>query len=128
MADQKGRTACHYAALLGRHDVLQAFGEAWRAQASEEYDRKVSDLRGRLVEASRDCRRRNVEHELRGAYEFAAREADRELRQRSKVRGGLRTCCTTDDLGRTPLHYAVACVDAAHTALTVRALMTGSAI
>ena len=51
VADQKGRTACHYASLMGRHDVLKAFGEAWRAQASEEYDRKVSDLRGRLVEA-----------------------------------------------------------------------------
>ena len=43
---RKAETACHYAALLGRHDVLQAGREAWRAQASEEHDRKRPDLRG----------------------------------------------------------------------------------
>lgn len=129
VADSRGRTACHYAALQGRSEILKAFGEAWRRQASAEYESKVKELRAHLVEQARASRRREAQRELVDAYEHAAREADRELRHRElRCEAAWRACATArDDLGRTPVHYGVACVDPAHTMLVVRALLTSGA-
>ena len=68
-----------------------------------------------------------MQNMVRGAYEFAAREADRVRQRELRCEAAWRTCCTAGRPGADALHYAVACIDAAHTALTVRALMTGSA-
>ena len=139
VADKQGRTVMHLAALKGHANLIKDLSTAWRSAAHDDADDAVNALRDRLAalgaelakvdHGDRTMRPKYLYEEedntsstkkkcgkltvalVGQEYDACARDADSEHRARElRIEAAWRTALSArDDMGRTPLHYALAC-------------------